>query len=106
MRGVLGPYPGTTVRLLLKVPGAVDPLGQTAPDSWVPGGEIGANVQPLGAEAAVRYGLTADRELYRVQLPPSQVASIGARIRMKGRDWRVIRAETWPFYFLAVVEGV
>ena len=105
-RGILQPFPRVSVRLLLKVPGGTDVLGQTAPDAWVPGGEISASVQPLGAEAAVSMGLTGDRTLYRVQLPPSQTLNVGGRLSMKGRDWKAIRVEPWHSYFLAIVEGV
>ncbi len=105
-RGILEAYPDTIVRLLLKVPGATDVLGQTAPDSWVAGGDMSANVQPLGAEVAEKMGLVADRELYRVQLPASQTLNVGGRLRMKGRDWKAVRVEPWSSYFLAIVEGV
>lgn len=104
-RGILGPYADTPVRLLLAVQTPPDRLGQSV-TSWVPGADIPANVQPLGSEEQQRLGLTADKERWRVQLPAGQTLNLGGRLRMRGRDWKAVRVEAWPHYFLCVVEGV
>lgn len=104
-RGILGPYAPTPVRLLLAVTSPPDRLGQSV-TTWVPGGEVAANVQPLGNEEANRMGLAADRERWRVQLPAGQTLNLGGRLRMRGRDWKAVRVENWQSYVLAVVEGV
>lgn len=104
-RAKLGPYSDEPVQLLTEVPGPPDRLGQST-KTWVAGAAMPANVQPLGSEEVTRLGLVADRERLRVQLPRGQALNVGGRLRLRGRDWKVIRVEQWPSYALAVCEGV
>lgn len=104
-RGVLGSYPADVVNVLTLQSGPPDALGQSV-KSWQPGPNLNANVQPLGSEAAQRMGLTADRERWRVRLPRGTALPLSGRLRMRGRDWTVIRVEAWKSFHLVIVEGV
>lgn len=104
-RGRLGPYQQETAQLLTEALGPPDALGQRI-KTWVPNAPVVAGVQPLGSEEVTRLGLIADRERLRVQLPRGQPVQVGARLRLRGRDWKAVRVEGWKSYTLAVCEGV
>lgn len=104
-RGKLGPYPDESVQLLTEVSGPPDRLGQST-KTWVANAAVPANVQPLGSEEVARLGLVADRERLRVQLPQGQTLNVGGRVRLRGRDWKAVRVESWKSYTVAVCEGV
>lgn len=101
----LGRQSPDTVQILTLVTSQPDRLGQTT-TTWLANAAIPASVQPLVSEQQQQMGLIADRERWRVRLPRGQTLSLGGRLRMRGRDWKVVRTEPWESYHLVVVEGV
>ena len=104
MRGLLKRHAPEDVVLLMKSVETFGPL-EEAREVFVEGDTVHAMVEPLGAELAVALGLIGTAERLRVQLPPLQVGA-DARLRCRGRDWRVINVSQWQSYTVAIVEGV
>ena len=101
----LNRVPRESVLLLVSVPGLPSRLGEPGPTTWMPDGEQLALITPLGAEEALRYGLSAETERLRVQMPVVTV-KLPARLLLRERDWQVIRTEHWPSSTLLIVERV
>ena len=85
--------------------GPVNALNERKP-GWQPGPQVACRVQPLGAEAAIRMGLTGERERLQVYLYSRPALSTAHRLSLRGQVWQVVRVEPWPSYTLATLEVV
>ena len=103
-RGLLKRHEPEDVVLLLKTVEIFGELEESR-EVYAEGDTVHAMVEPLGAELAVALGLIGTAERLRVQLPPLQVGA-DARLRCRGRDWRVLNVSQWPSYTVAIVEGM
>ena len=83
----------------------VGPLGERRP-GHSPAETYSALVTPLGAEAALKLGLTTAVERWRVRLPAGATVTTQDRLQVRGQPWRVVSVVQWRSYVVAVVEGV
>lgn len=107
MLGTLRPGEREQVSLLVQEEGPEDRLGQRT-STWVVGAIHSASVQPPGldgAAEAVQAGLSVDRDRLRIRVFPAP-STDPERLRLRGRDWKVLRVERWFSYLLLIVEGV
>ncbi len=87
-----------------RVEGPVDRLGQRDM-TWVPGTVERGRILPLSTEEAIKAGLTTERNRVQVRLPRRDL-SLPARLRVRGREWQVVRSERWPSHLLLTLEEV
>ena len=65
--------------------------------------QVSLLVQEEGPED--RLGLSVDRDRLRIRVFPAP-STDPERLRLRGRDWKVLRVERWFSYLLLIVEGV
>lgn len=94
------------VTLLIASTGATGPLGGKGQPNYSPGATHQALVTALGAAEAIRLGLTATAEQFRVRLPAGVTLVPGDRLRFRGRDWKAVQVSVRTSYTRVIVEGV
>jgi len=87
------------VTLLVQVPGQKGRLGgEVSPPTYTPGETHTALVTNLGAEQAVKLGLTATGQRWRVRLP--------AGVLVRGREWKAALVEVRTSYTKVIAEEI
>lgn len=95
------------VTLLVQVPGQKGRLGgEVSPPTYTPGETHKALVTNLGAAEAVKLGLSATTQRWRVRLPAGVVVVIGDRLRFRGKDWKAALVEVRTSYTKVIAEEV
>lgn len=104
-RRILGPHRCELVRPYVVTLSEPDLLGQRREIKQL-GKDLIADVQPLGSELRLKYGLRDDREALRIQLSPAVDIEAGAVLQARERDWRVLKAEHWQHHSVLIAEEV
>lgn len=95
------------VTLLVFIPGQKGRLGgEVAPPTYVPGATFQGLVTNLGTAEAVKLGLAATAQRWRVRLPAGTVLKIGDRLRFRGNDWKAELVEVRTSYTKVIAEEV
>lgn len=94
------------VLLLVLAPGPVGPLGGKGTPSYSPGTTLSGLVTPLGAQEAVKLGLSATTSRWRVRLPAGTHVAPGDRLRFRGRDWKAAQVDERASYTRVIAEEV
>lgn len=74
--------------------------------SYQPEATYQGNVQPLGAEEAVRLGLKADVARWRVRLPAGVVLTPGDHLEFRERQWKAVLVTMYRSYTRVIAEGL
>ena len=95
------------VTLLVQVPGQKGRLGgEVGPSTYTPGETYQALVTNLGAEQAVKLGLSATGQRWRVRLPAGVLVVPGDRLRFRGKDWKAALVEVRTSYTKVIAEAL
>lgn len=94
------------VLLLVLTLGPTGPLGGKGTPSYSPGATLSGLVTPLGAQEAVKLGLSTTATRWRVRLPAGTHVAPGDRLRLRGRDWKAAQVDERASYTRVIAEEV